>query len=67
MKGNEDILCGMFGVVLEVVYIEEFDKYFMSFIDKRRKWNFWMCEYEYLKVVYNLVFYWDIFKYYFKV
>lgn len=64
LKGNEDILRGMFGVVPEVVHIEEFDKYFTSFTDKRRKRNPWMREYEYLKVAHNPAFYRDTFKHY---
>ncbi|XP_022796516.1 metabotropic glutamate receptor 2-like [Stylophora pistillata] len=64
LKGNEDILRGMFGVVPEVVHIKEFDKYFTSFTDKRRKRNPWMREYEYLKVAHNPAFYRDTFEHY---
>ena len=64
LKGNEDILRGMFGVVPEVVHIEEFDKYFTNFNDKRRKRNPWMREYEYLKVAHNPAFYRHTFKHY---
>lgn len=64
LKGNEDILRGMFGVVPEVVHIKEFDKYFTNFDDKRRKRNPWMREYEYLKVAHNPAFYRHTFKHY---
>lgn len=64
LKGNEDILRGMFGVVPEVVHIKEFDKYFTNFNDKRRKRNPWMREYEYLKVAHNPAFYRHTFKHY---
>ena len=64
LKGNEDILRGMFGVVPEVVHIQEFDKYFTNFNDKRRKRNPWMREYEYLKVAHNPAFYRHTFKHY---
>ena len=64
LKGNEDILRGMFGVVPEVVHIKEFDKYFTNFNDKRRKRNPWMREYEYLKVAHNPVFFRHTFKHY---
>ena len=66
LKGNEDILGGMFGVVLEVAHINEFDKYFTNFNDKRRKRNPWMREYEYLKVAHNPAFYRHTFKHYSK-
>lgn len=64
LKGNEDILRGMFGVVPEVVHIQEFDKYFTNFNDKRRKRNPWMREYEYLKVAHNPAFYRQTFRHY---
>lgn len=64
LKGNEDVLRGMFGVVPEVVHIEEFDKYFTNFNDRRRKRNPWMREYEYLKVAHNPALYRDTFKHY---
>ena len=64
LKGNEDILRGMFGVVPEVVHIEEFDKYFTNFNNKRRKRNPWMREYEYLKVAHNPAFYRHTFRHY---
>ena len=64
LKGNEDILQGMFGIVPEVVHIQEFDKYFTNFNDKRRKRNPWMREYEYLKVAHNPAFYRHTFKHY---
>ena len=64
LKGNEDILRGMFGVVPEVVHIKEFDKYFTNFNDKRRRRNPWMREYEYLKVAHNPAFYRHTFKHY---
>lgn len=64
LKGNEDILRGMFGIVPEVVHIKEFDKYFTNFNDKRRKRNPWMREYEYLKVAHNPAFYRTTFTHY---
>lgn len=64
LKGNEDILQGMFGIVPEVVHIKEFDKYFTNFNDKRRKRNPWMRQYEYLKVAHNPAFYRHTFKHY---
>lgn len=64
LKSNEDILRGMFGVVPEVIHIDEFDKYFTNFNDKRRKRNPWMREYEYLKVAHNPAFYRHTFKHY---
>ena len=64
LKGNEHILRGTFGVVPEVVHIQEFDKYFTNFNDKRRKRNPWMREYEYLKVAHNPAFYRHTFKHY---
>ena len=64
LKGNEDILRGMFGVVPEVAHINGFDKYFTNFNDKRRKRNPWMREYEYLKVAHNPAFYRHTFKHY---
>jgi len=64
LKGNEDILQGMFGVVPEVVHIQEFDKYFTNFNDKRRKRNPWMRKYEYLKVAHNPAFYRHTFRHY---
>ena len=65
LKGNEKVLEGrLLGVVPEVVHIEEFDTYFKSFNDNRRKRNPWMREYEYLKVAHNPVFFRQTFKHY---
>ncbi|XP_031562050.1 metabotropic glutamate receptor 2-like [Actinia tenebrosa] len=64
LKGNEEILNGMFAIVPEVRKIGEFMEYFVNFNEKRRKRNPWMHEYEDEKVAYDPAFHRQTFVHY---
>lgn len=64
LKGNEEILNGMFAIVPEVRKIREFMEYFVNFNEKRRKRNPWMHEYEDEKVAHDPAFHHQTFVHY---